>query len=104
MTTSARVGRGELPISRALPTRPEERLIREMVLQMKLGRLDAGYFRARFGVEVLERFAEPFGRLRDRGLLAWDGDAITLSRKGLLQVDELLPEFFLPEHRGARYT
>jgi oxygen-independent coproporphyrinogen-3 oxidase len=99
-----RVGRGEVPLSRALATKPEERLVRELVLQMKLGRIDAGYFRTKFGVEVLERFAEGFGHLRDRGLLSWKGDAVTLSRAGLLRVDELLPEFFLPEHRGARYT
>jgi oxygen-independent coproporphyrinogen-3 oxidase len=27
-----------------------------------------------------------------------------LTRKGLLQVDALLPDFFEPQHRGVRYT
>ena len=37
--------RGELPISRAMPITDRQRLIREMILQLKLGRLDADYFR-----------------------------------------------------------
>src|SRR5207253_8077080 len=36
---------GELPLNRALPVGPRELLIREMILQLKTGRLDVGYFR-----------------------------------------------------------
>ena len=32
------------------------------------------------------------------------GGRVTLTRQGLLRVDELLHEFFRPEHRGPRYT
>jgi oxygen-independent coproporphyrinogen-3 oxidase len=95
---------GRLPLSRALAMNDRERLIREMILQMKLGRLDASYFRRKFGSEILELFAGTFGELRDEGYLDWKNDEITLTREGLLRVDGLLPRFFLPEHRGARYT
>jgi len=100
----ARVQAGELPVARALATTAEERLVREMILQLKLGAIDAGCFRRKFEVEILERFAPAFEGLRARGLVSWAGDRIALSRAGLLRVDELLREFFLPEHRGARYT
>jgi oxygen-independent coproporphyrinogen-3 oxidase len=40
----------------------------------------------------------------DEGLAELDGDRINLTRKGLLQVDALLPRFFEPQHRGIRYT
>ena len=33
-----------------------------------------------------------------------DGDVIRLNREGLLQVDRLLHEFFLPQHRNVRYA
>ena len=33
-----------------------------------------------------------------------EGDSVQLNREGLLQVDKLLHEFFLPEHRNARYA
>ena len=42
--------RGELPINRALPVNDHQRLIREMILQLKTGKLDAAYFRKKFGV------------------------------------------------------
>ena len=33
-----------------------------------------------------------------------EGDTVSINRDGLLQVDRLLHEFFLPEHRNARYA
>jgi oxygen-independent coproporphyrinogen-3 oxidase len=95
---------GKLPLSRALRLSDHERLIREIVLQMKLGRLDASYFREKFGASILEDFRAPFTALRDQGYLDWKKDRIELTSEGLLRVDSLLPGFFLPEHRGARYT
>ena len=95
---------GRLPLSRALPTEDRERLIRELVLQMKLGRLDARYFRQKFDVDIAEDFSEPFESLMRDGYLEESGDTIRLTPEGLLRVDSLLPRFFLPEHRDARYT
>jgi oxygen-independent coproporphyrinogen III oxidase len=100
----ARVQKGEFPIYRALRPSVDERLIREFILQLKLGHVSRGYFRKKFGVELTERFAEPLQRLRDWGFLAVEGDQVLLNREGLLQVDRLLHEFFLPEHRNARYA
>jgi oxygen-independent coproporphyrinogen-3 oxidase len=99
-----RVQAGELPIWRALTPTQDERLIREFILQLKLGRVSREYFRAKFGVELAERFAEPMQRLKDWGFLSVEGDAVLLNRDGLLQVDKLLHEFFLPEHRNVRYA
>ena len=96
--------RRELPIGRALPVTDHQRLIREMVLQMKLGRLDAGYFRQKFSTNVVEAFGDGFRSLCDQELARIDGDAVTLTRAGLLRVDELLPRFFEPRFRSIRYT
>ena len=41
----------------------------------------------------------PLAKLRDQGFLVTDADSLRLNRDGLLQVDRLLYEFFLPEHR-----
>ena len=98
------IQRGELPISRAMTTTEEERMIREFILQMKLGRVSQQYFRDKFRVNVAERFCDEFGDLRRKGLLAEQGDWLVLNREALLKVDTLLHAFFLPRHRGARYT
>src|ERR1035438_3285575 len=92
------------PLYRALTPTPEERLIRELVLQFKLGRISRAYFQHKFGVDILARFAEPVARLKSQGLLTIEGDWLRLSRDGLLEVDRLVHEFFLPEHRTARYA
>ena len=43
-------------------------------------------------------------RIRNWGYLYVEGDIVRINRDGLLQVDRLLHEFFLPEHRNARYA
>lgn len=93
---AARLREGALPIYRALPISAEERMIREFILQMKLGRVGDGYFRKKFGVEIEQRFAGPLAKLRGLGMIQPEGGEVRLTREGLLQVDRLLPEFFLP--------
>ncbi len=100
----ASIMEGKLPIFRALTPTDEERMIRELILQMKLGRVNRPYFQQKVGVDVERRFAGQFGELKDRGFAALDGESVRLSRDGLLQVDKLLHEFFLPQHRAVRYA
>ena len=99
-----RMARGDLPIARGMILSDDDRLIREFILLMKLGQVDAGYFREKFGVDVFTRFAEPLKHHAANGYLTLGNNKVTLTRQGLLRVDELLHEFFRPEHRGARYT
>ena len=95
---------GRLPLERAFRTGPREQLTREALLQLKLGKLDAGYFRRKFGADVLEEFRSAWETLQSRGMLEVPGDRIELTRQGLLQVDRLLPELYEPRYRNARYT
>jgi len=96
--------KGELPLNRALPVAPEQRLIREMILQLKTGRLHVPYFRQKFDTNILEHFAEGFGKLADEGFMRIGANDFELTRTGLLNVDRLLPTFFEPQYRGTRYT
>jgi oxygen-independent coproporphyrinogen-3 oxidase len=104
-TYSAKIREGELPLSRAYRPDPEERLIRELVLQLKLGRIRPTYFADKYGDDILRRFDEPLRSLRDSGFLAEaNSEIVSLTRAGLLRVDSLLPQFFQPQHAGIRYT
>ncbi|HMV68559.1 MAG TPA: coproporphyrinogen III oxidase, partial [Myxococcota bacterium] len=96
----ARVSAGELPLQRGYVLTDEERMIRELVLQLKLGRLDAGGFRDKFGVDVLTRFAPRWRALVGEGMAALRPGGVDLTRAGLLQVDRLLAPFFLHAHGG----
>lgn len=95
---------GELPTRRARVLTDAERCVRELVLQLKLGRADASWFRERFGVELAEEFAGRLAPLASAGWLTVDVDGVTMTRAGLLRVDHLLPALYLPEHQGIRYT
>jgi len=99
-----RVEAGELPILRGYPLNPEEQLIREFVLQLKLGTLALAPFQKKFGVDVRERFGSQLAQQQSEGYLTVSDEEIVLSREGLLQVDRLLHDYFLDHHRGARYA
>jgi oxygen-independent coproporphyrinogen-3 oxidase len=101
----AAVQRGEIPLSRAYRPTDEERMIRELVLQLKRGSIRPPYFKDKYGVDVLERFKEPLASLDTEGFLATASpDLVAFSRPGLLRADVLVRRFFLPEHAGIRYT
>jgi oxygen-independent coproporphyrinogen-3 oxidase len=93
-----------LPLYRALRPTKHQLVVREMILQLKRGYLDAGYFREKFGVEILDDWRDEWQSHQGDGMLTIDGDRIELTRLGLLHADALLPVFFEPEHRGVRYT
>jgi len=94
----------ELPLGRALSVKPRELLTREMILQLKTGRLDPAYFQRKFGADVLKDSAEGFTKLAEQGCLTMTAEEVRLTEKGLLQVDRLLPVFFDAQYRGTRYT
>jgi oxygen-independent coproporphyrinogen-3 oxidase len=100
----ASVERGVLPLARALRPTQEERMIREFVLQLKLGVVRPSYFDDKYGVNVVDRFRLALDALSAEHLLNVTHKAITLTREGLLRVDSFLPRFFLPHHLGVRYT
>jgi len=93
-----------LPIRRGLAISDDEALIREMILQMKTGELDRGYFREKFGVDIVEQFSDVYRQYERAGFITIDENRIMLDRDALLQVDTMLHEFFLEPHRGDRYV
>jgi len=100
----AAVDEGRFPVYRALTPKPDERYIREFILQLKLGSVQADYFTRKFGTDPRQTFAEPLATLASWGYLSEKDGVIRINRPGLLQVDRLLHEFFKPEHRGNRYA
>ena len=75
-----------------------------MILQFKLGRVEAAYFESRFGVDIIEQFSAELDQLRDEGMLSYSADEVRLTPTGLLRVDQLLPLFYDEAYRNSRYT
>jgi oxygen-independent coproporphyrinogen-3 oxidase len=102
---NAAVLEGRIPLSRAYRPSQEERMIRELVLQLKLGSIRPAYFQDKYDVDILDTFRGQLESLAAEGYLdAANADIVSLTRPGLLRVDTLLPRFFRSEHRGIRYT
>ncbi len=96
--------RGDLPIYRGYPSTMHQQLVREMILQMKLGELHASPFTEKFGVYIFDLFAEGYTALEHEGMLTRENGSVRLTDEGLLQVDGCLPRFYEPDHRSVRYT
>ena len=96
--------RGELSINRAYKPSDEERMTREMILQLKLGVINPSYFQNKFNVDILSKFKAAYTRLEADGMLKVKDDEIRMTRKGLLRVDHLLPNFYDPVYQNSRYT
>ncbi|MCA9032092.1 MAG: coproporphyrinogen III oxidase, partial [Planctomycetaceae bacterium] len=99
-----RVNAGQIPVNRAFVPTEHQQFIREWILQMKEGRVAAQPFIEKFGVNPLEEFKTALGNQQQAGYLTLEGDEVILTRKGLLQVDSLLTEYFEEQFREVRYT
>ena len=95
---------GKLPVGRGFIPSDEERLTREMILQLKLGHIRPSYFRDKFGEDILGKFGSAFSVLEDEGMLSLEEDRVQVSRRGMLRVDQLLPRFYSAAYSNARYT
>ncbi len=54
--------------------------------------------------ELDDLFAPLPGEDLGDGVLTWDDAGVALTGTGLLRVDQLLPAFYDPRYRNARYT
>ena len=95
---------GELPLGRGMRPSRHQLLVRELILQLKTGRILASYFQNKFGTNILDEWSTAWQQLKGDGYVEVDGDQITLTREGLLRADALLALFFEPEYQGVRYT
>jgi oxygen-independent coproporphyrinogen-3 oxidase len=96
--------RGDLPLWRGCVLTDEERLIREFVLQLKLGSVDREYFLDKFGCDVLDRFAAPLAEGLRCGWFGIGPRGVTVTLEGLVRIDRLLPAFYQQNHQGIRYS
>ncbi len=75
--------KGALPLSPRLRPTQHQLLVRELILQLKTGKIDFGYFRRKFGVDVLADWRPVWDQYIDEGWLSIDGDRVTLSRRAV---------------------
>lgn len=95
---------GQLPLYRGMRPTKHQMLIREMILQLKKGKLEVSYFQNKYGTNIVQEWRTVWDEYVNDGWLTYDDQQVCLTREGLLRVDGMLPAFFEPEHQGVRYT
>lgn len=101
---SQAVEQRSLPVKRLYCLSERDRLVRELVLQLKLGRVSIEAFRKKFGVDLREAFAGPLQWSSEQRWLTISDSAIALTTEGLLNADWLVRQFYDPAFQHLRYT
>jgi oxygen-independent coproporphyrinogen-3 oxidase len=99
----ADLGIGALPIRRGHELSQQEAMIRQFVLQLKLGRVSMDYFVKEFGVALCESFHSQIRELSKQHRIKISDNEIILEREALIKIDALLPMFYLPQHQSINY-
>ena len=104
-TYAAAVRDGQVPLSRAYRPTDDERLIREVILQLKRGSIRPTTSRrsTAWTSAPASRSSSIPWRTKATSRPA-PAEILSLTRDGLLRVDALLKRFFLPQHLKVRYT
>ena len=92
---------GRFPVVRSYNLSLEEQMIRELVLQLRLGKVSQNYFQEKYQVDLLRIFAEEIRGLQEGGWLYQQGDWLCLTPDGISRVDRLIAVFFHQNHRDA---
>jgi len=95
---------GRLPLGRAHRLGRKERLVREMILQLKLGAVDMTRLERKYGLAPERVFERPLSQLEAEGWLHVVDRTAELTRAGLVRIDGLLPRFYPLRHQDVRYS
>jgi oxygen-independent coproporphyrinogen-3 oxidase len=96
---SCAVGAWPYPLSPAVAQSsvlaPDDAMGETMMMGLRLTRegVTNSGFEHRFGVALGERYRRELKRLRERGLLEWDGERARLTRTGRLLGNQVFREF-----------
>lgn len=80
---------GRVPVELGFRLDSRELMIRYCVLRLKQLSIPRVGFAARFGFDVLDVLGGPLARLEDLGLLTVDHDAVRLTVRGIVYVDDV---------------
>jgi hypothetical protein len=95
---------GQSAVKRSVRLSSRGVMAREVVLGLKLFRLDRIAFQTRHGFDVVELYGPRFAQLEAEGLITITDDAIELTRRARNYVDIICALFYLPEHSDKRFA
>jgi oxygen-independent coproporphyrinogen-3 oxidase len=94
---------GQSVVSRGARLNSRQKMAREVILGLKLLRVDRPAFTARHGFDIVELWRPQVEALERDGLLDVTGASIEITRRGRPYVDLISSVFCLPEHAANRF-
>jgi len=92
------VGTGALPVHRCYELTKEEALTRELILQLKLGRVNIDVFEKKFEMQIDMIYQAQLDALKKLNFIQTQDRAIVVKKEALLKIDAWLNMFYLPQH------
>jgi oxygen-independent coproporphyrinogen-3 oxidase len=102
-TYVGKVTNGESPVARGLKLNSRQKMARDLILGLKVLKLNRPAFRRRHGFDVLDLWAPQVEALVNDGLLEVTPEAIEVTRKARPYVDVVCSVFYLPEHAEWKF-
>lgn len=91
---------GKLPVRRAHRMTGAEKIAQKMVLGLKNLSVDRKDFYNSFGVDPYEKYMGILDVLAESNMVEISGEKIKLTAEGALFADDIVKEFYLPQHKG----
>jgi oxygen-independent coproporphyrinogen-3 oxidase len=95
---------GKSAVKRSVRLSSRGIMAREVVLGLKLFRIDREAFKRRHGFDLLELYGPRFEQLENERLIVVTDEAVELTRRGRDYVDMICALFYLPEHNDKRFA
>lgn len=91
----------DLPVHRCYELSQEEALIRELILQLKLGRVSIDAFARKFDIQIDILYQTQLEALRKQNIIRTEDNVIVVEKEALLKIDAWLDTFYLPQHLSS---
>ena len=89
---------GALPVHRCYELSKEEALTRELILQLKLGRVSIDAFAEKFEMRIDMIYQAQLEALKKLDFIRTEDRVIVVKKEALLKIDAWLDMFYLPKH------
>lgn len=96
-----KISQKELAIQRAHRITTEEAMIRQITFGLKNMRFDRIRFKKQFGIDVMDLFGHILKKLEEKSFIVVSTAHIDMLFDGAVFADDIVREFYLPEHRKA---
>jgi len=95
-----RLKNGKLPVKRGHKMTIQEKIAQKMILGLKNLNVNRHMFIEQFGLDPLEIYKDQLNILQGQGLAIIGDDYIRLTFDGSMYADDIVKEFYLPQHKS----